>query len=155
MKRQPNDAFQFAVGLLARREHAQKELIQKVRQKFSELDCADEQHLLERLQSYGYQCDTRYVEMVARARTSRGYGPRYIRQYVEMRGVARDITEDVLKDYAGQWLELAIQALQKRHTPTQVMENRAKCIRFLLGRGYDPEIARQAIEESLDHHHEE
>ena len=155
MKNQPDALFQYAVGLLTRREHSRHELLLKIRQKFSSVDAPAETKVLERLEDLGYQSDERYVEMVVKARTNRGYGPRYIRQYIETRGVSRDLIAAALEPYAYEWLELANQTLTKRYNSAQVHENRAKCIRFLLGRGYDPDIARKAVEESLKNYHEE
>lgn len=155
MQRQSEELFQYAVGLLARREHASFELQQKFKQKFPSTDSALYAKVLERLIELGYQSDERYTNMLVRAKVSRGYGPRYISQYLNSRKISRELIQEALAPFAYDWLDLAIEQAKKKFSCEKMVENQSKCIRFLLGRGYDPDIAQKAVKESLKSYHEE
>lgn len=139
----------YAVRLLTRREYSRHELRLKFEQKFKTEDQMLIDAVLVKLEASEYQSDWRYTEMVVRGRVNRGYGPRYIEQYLSLKGISREMIKETLQPFSSKWFQLATETLSKRYSKEQLQENRAKIIRFLLGRGYDPGIAIKALEQSL------
>ncbi|MCR6651541.1 MAG: recombination regulator RecX [Cellvibrionaceae bacterium] len=73
--------------LLARREHSQYELQQKLLQRFpGAADLIGE--VLDGAADDGYQSDSRFAEAYIRARSNKGYGFQRLRQELRLRGVA-------------------------------------------------------------------
>jgi regulatory protein len=81
-----------AVGLLARREHSAYELTQKLANSDAPLD--EVAQVIEQLQQAGLQSDLRFAENYVRYRSQRGNGPLRIKQELNERGVASDISEN-------------------------------------------------------------
>lgn len=75
--------------LLARREHASQEILQKLKTRGH--DPAAVAPVLEDLQRRGLQSDRRFTEAYIRSRAERGYGPQRIINELRQRGVAEDL----------------------------------------------------------------
>jgi regulatory protein len=139
-----------AVGLLARREHSAYELKQKLAK--AEVSIDEVIDVIEQLQRAGLQSDLRFAENYVRYRSQRGNGPLRIKQELNERGVASDITENQLNQIEIDWYELANNVRCKRFgeaSPTDFKE-RAKQQRFLQYRGF----SHDHINESLNRHDE-
>ena len=77
------DAYQVALDLLARREHARVELEQKLQKKgFPESRI---HQALQQLTEKGFQSDERYIEDFVRSRVYKGNGPLRILQELRLR----------------------------------------------------------------------
>lgn len=135
------DAYDVAVGLLARREHSRGELCQKLAERG--FDDQAQQTALEALGEAGLQCDQRFVESFIRSRIARGQGPVRIRAELGRRGVDGHLIGQGLLDAESEhdWSELAAQALEKRwpQVPTEARE-KAKAMRFLAQRGFPQDV---------------
>lgn len=139
-----------AVGFLARREHSAHELKQKLAK--AEVASEEIEEVLIQLQEAGLQSDHRFAENYVRYRSQRGYGPLRIKQELNERGVASDITADQLSQIEIDWFELAYDVRCKRfgeQSPADFKE-RAKQQRFLQYRGF----SHEHINESLNRYDE-
>ena len=99
-----------AVAHLARREHTEKELTEKLSKKF-------EQHIVEEtiteLRERGDLCDKRFAEMLVRTRFNRGFGPLYIAKELRFKGVDVELGKECLQDYDGRWQVKAVELVQR------------------------------------------
>ena len=88
-------AFNKASDLLALRDHSEKELLQKLRQKgFS--DGAEE--AMEKLKSYGYLDDSRFALRFAQElQRVKHYGKKRIEQELYRKGISREVVSDTLE----------------------------------------------------------
>ena len=143
-----SELFQMAMEYLARRDHAEKELRQKL---ITKLDKENEQTpqwlntVIKKLQELGYQSDERYIEMLVRARTERGYGPQFIRQYLQQYQLDSLLIEEYLDPKDNSWNERALAQLEKKfRQPTQDFKTRQKQQRHLYQRGFSSDNIRWA-----------
>ena len=123
-----------AIRLLARREYARAELLQKLLAKGAEPDAA--RLLLDELSAQGYLSDARYAQ-AAVAHQSRAFGRRRIAATLTAKGVARADIETALAE-AGIDDEAALRALWQRrfgHAPVDERD-KARQVRFLHARGF-------------------
>ncbi|WP_182440058.1 regulatory protein RecX [Colwellia sp. RSH04] len=132
-------ALQCAVGLLARREHSELEIQQKLKQREylqSDIDAAISQ-LLEK----NYLSDNRFAETVCRYRSNRGYGWQYIANELKQKGVCSTIIHQLHKNCEIDWYLQAELAYNKRFGIKTICDqkDRAKRIRFLQYRGFSTE----------------
>ncbi len=122
--------------LLARREHSQKELLNKLQLrgfgKHEILAVIDEFSL------QGWQSDSRYAESYARSRILKGYGPAWISYELKKKGIEAVDLEDLVCKTAGSWLELLEQVYTKKYGyDLRIDRNEwAKRSRFLMQRGF-------------------
>ncbi|MDD1642727.1 MAG: regulatory protein RecX [Methylobacter sp.] len=122
--------------LLARREHSQKELLNKLLVKGLAKD--DILAVVEELALQGWQSDLRYAESYARHRIQKGYGPVSVAYELRQNGVDAVNLEDIVQQVAGSWMELLEQVYTKKYGHDLLMDRIewAKRSRFLLHRGF-------------------
>ena len=134
-----------AVRLLARREHAAKELADKLRRKGHAPEHIDA--ALQRLQAQGLQSDERYAEILTRTRVEAGYGPLRIRQELARAGVATELIDAALAPYHDHWSEAVERVRQRRFPggPPHDPRERARQTRFLLYRGFPAELVHAVL----------
>ncbi len=88
-------AFNKASDLLALRDHSEKELLQKLRQK-GFADGAEE--AMEKLKSYGYLDDSRFALRFAQElQRIKHYGKKRIEQELYRKGISREVVSDTLE----------------------------------------------------------
>jgi regulatory protein len=144
-----SEAYAAAIGLLARREHAARELAGKLRSRG--FDAAVIEQVLARLADERLQSDERYAEVYLRQRGGKGYGPERIRAELRERGI-----DDALiaanfrraeEEEGIDWFELAARAYAKKfgNRPIEDMKDRAKRQRFMQYRGFSHEQIAEAI----------
>lgn len=125
-----------ALYLLARREHSQFELRNKLLQRKFPVALI-ESALLELLQE-GWQSDKRFAESYAHMRINRGFGPLRIRYELQQRGIKDDLIDACVPDDNEFWLE-KISLLCKKKFSKKVIKDikeRARQQRFLQQRGF-------------------
>ncbi len=132
--------------LLAMREHSVKELHQKLGKRFPEaIDNIN--HVLIGLEQDDLQSDERYCEEYIRMRIRQGKGPIKITQELEEKGIMTSAIRTKLNERNTSWLDLASEVKRKRFgqsTPLALKE-KAKQIRFLLYRGFSPEVVHAVV----------
>ena len=121
---------------MARREHSQKELLNKLLVKGLAKD--DILAVVDELALQGWQSDLRYAESYARHRIQKGYGPFSVAYELRQNGVDAVNLEDIVQKVAGSWMELLEQVYTKKYGHDLLMDRNewAKRSRFLLHRGF-------------------
>ena len=139
-KKQKQTALHCGVGLLARREHSEFELRQKLSTR--EFDADDIELAIERLLAQDYLSDTRFAQSTCRYRVNRGYGWRYIANELKQKGVCSTIIQQLQKNCEIDWYLQAELAYNKRFGESRLenaqatQKEQAKQIRFLHYRGF-------------------
>jgi len=132
-----------AYGFLARREYSRTELARKL-SAYADADEVDD--LLAALVAEGALSDQRFAESLANSRSGR-YGSRRLAQELREKGVEDAHGRDVLevareRDVAGAhtvWLK-------KFGTTATDAKERARQYRFLLGRGFPPDVVAKVVQ---------
>ncbi len=127
---------EVCLRLLARREHSQKELLNKLALRGFDRD--DAQPVIDELVQQGWQDDLRYAENYARFRIRKGYGPIRVGYELLQNGIAAFDLEDIVQEEAGSWMGLLEQVYSKKYTHDTALDRNewAKRSRFLLHRGF-------------------
>lgn len=122
--------------LLARREHSQKELLNKLLVKGLAKD--EILAVIEDLALQGWQSDSRYAESYARHRIQKGYGPIAVAYELRQNGVDAVNLEEIVQKIAGSWLDLLVRVYTKKYGHDLLMDRDewAKRSRFLIQRGF-------------------
>lgn len=143
-----------AVRILASRDHSEQELRRKL--KVNPLNNRDDapsaaqlDENIDKAIAWCYEQnwldDHKFAMAYIAGRSRRGYGPLYIRQALQQKGVAREVSEQAFGDSAIEWCEIAKDvALRKFGTPLpESWQKRVKVQRFLLSRGFFMEDIQQ------------
>lgn len=139
------EAFERAVEALSHKERTAAELgawLAKRGFAPAEIEAA-----VGRLVAAGGLDDEQFARRFAEdKRELRGWGPERIQQALAGRGVDRDLIEAALAgDGRGAQLERAIDLLDRRGDPPLDEAARARALAFLARRGYDSELAYDAV----------
>ncbi len=133
---------QKALDLLARREHSQLELKQKLIAR--DFDTAEVDAVIYKLASEHLQSDERFTENYIRSRARKDYGPIRIQQELRTKGIEAAI------DFNNQsWFENARRAKLKKfgNSIPQDLQSRAKQVKFLQYKGFTHDQINYALEE--------
>jgi len=139
-KFQKQTALHCGVGLLARREHSEFELRQKLN--IREFHVDDIELAIERLLEKGYLSDERFAISTCRYRANRGYGWYYISNELKQKGVCSTIIQQLQNNCEIDWYLQAELAYNKRFGDLRIKDTqdgqkeKAKRIRFLQYRGF-------------------
>lgn len=141
-------ALELAYRYLNRRERTAYELRQHLLG--HGLDIGPTEAAIEELSQLGYLDDTRYARMFTQdKRRLENWGSGRITRALRARGIDRELIEEALaEDAASDETELdrALALLRQRFTrPPQERRERDRALGLLLRRGYEPELATQAI----------
>lgn len=124
-----------AMSILARREHSQKELEQKLTRQFGVNECI--LTAIDQLQKEGLQSDERFAEAFTSYRQRKGQGPVRILHELKNKGVHDQIIELYIDTSDECWIALAKNVWEKRFgSKPENMKERARQIRFLQYRGF-------------------
>lgn len=125
------------MNALARREHSQKELLQKILPKFPEQKALIFT-ALEQLVDDNLQSDQRFAEAFIRARVARGYGAGRIALELAQRGINDALVDEVLLASGVVWHDLLLEQFEKKYQSVlpKTLEEKAKLQRFFLHRGF-------------------
>ena len=126
-----------AMDTLARRDHGQGELIDKLAGKGFERRVVEAEVL--RLADEGLQSDTRFAENFVQSRVNQGKGPVRIRVELRQKGIPDGIVEAAIEQTAIDWFELAESVRARKFgiaRPANFKE-KARQMRFLQYRGFE------------------
>jgi regulatory protein len=139
------EARKKAMDLLARREHGRAELERKLIAAGFDADVAAD--ALQRLADEGLQSDRRFVESFVQSRINQGKGPLRIHADLGQRGIAAGLVDEVLEQAGEDWVALAREARLKKFGRSRPagFEDKARQMRFLQYRGFEPDQIRTAI----------
>ena len=107
MKKQApkQSAKEAAIGYLSRRDHAEKELRQKLKTRgYSESDITE---AIDFCQDYNWLDDARYAGMMMRNGIAKGWGELRIKQEMKMKGVHGTIVCQIFEESDTDWYEQA------------------------------------------------
>jgi len=142
-KTDPVDPYSKGIGLLARREHAARELKSKLVRRGIEKDEVDS--VLSQLQSKDFQNDARFGEMLVRTRIESGYGPRWIIAELKTHGISESKARELIDAAEPDWPSIVHNQLRRRYgKPTASLAERVKRANFLLRRGFDAATVQSA-----------
>lgn len=131
-------AYAKALTLLARREHSQLELKQKLL--LREHPPEDIDAVIAELKAQGLQSDERFTEAYIRTRARRGFGPRRIEIELRERGIGEDMIGAHLDAYSEMWKENIHEVWRKKYNViASDFDERAKQMTFLQYRGFTTE----------------
>ena len=132
-----------ALGYLARREHSRLELEKKLTPYTSTAE--DLSSMLDSLERCGFLSAERMVEQIVHVRRNR-FGSRRIVYELQQKGIDEELISAALQRLKGTELEAARTVWQKKFgtAPASATE-RAKQIRFLMGRGFGTGIITQVL----------
>lgn len=128
-----------AMDLLARREHSEQELRQKLKSREYETDAIEE--VLQELISDRLLSDERFTEAYVNHRFNAGVGPLKIRHELRQKGVTDLLSDEFLEPLSDRWDQLMVQQRVRKYgevIPVGYVE-RMKQARFLQNRGFSPE----------------
>lgn len=129
------DIRECAIGFLARREHSQYELKQKLLGRgFSNLAI---ETLLRSLAQEGLQSDERFAEIYVHHRVETGFGPRRISLELQKKGLASSLIRYYLSQDEAFWWSALSSAWQRKYH-TKCKKDFGKQARFLIQRGFVP-----------------
>ena len=138
----------LAMNWLARREHSQAELREKLAAREIEPEIIS--ITVKKLASEGLVSDERFAEAFVAARIRKGQGPVRIRAELKKRGVGAELVQLHVYDAGHDWVALARDVRRKKFgdpVPAEFKE-KAKQMRFLEYRGFFSEQIQAAIGES-------
>ena len=136
-------AYNYAVSLLSRRDHSEKELMTKLTQK-GYTNGAEE--AIEKLKDGGYVSDERFARLYVRElQTFKKYGKRRIEQELYRKGIDREIIRSVLDE--ADFDESKLVSLIERKYGRYLSDEKgiAKTINGLLRMGYSYSEIRDAL----------
>jgi regulatory protein len=142
-------ALDSAFRILARRDHTQKELAVKLRQKGYDRAATDS--ALSRCQALGYLDDAKTAAIIAGHLAKSGYGPLRVRQTLRQKGIEDALIEEALIRCGDEETQLlsARRMLKKKASQlsreVDPWKRRQKAHRFLAGRGFPSAVINQAI----------
>jgi regulatory protein len=138
-------AFERALEALSQHERTSGELCEWLAERGFER--AEIEAAVERLIEAGAVDDERFaLRFAADKRELRGWGPDRIREALSGRRVSRDLIDAALADEEpSAQLERAIALLERRPELPADAPSRARAVAYLARRGYDSEIAHDAV----------
>lgn len=130
-------AYAKALGLLVRRERSRREL--QTRLERDGYSAEESSAAMETLQAGGQLSNARFAEMLARTRSSNGYGPLRITAELRTHAIADAEIRAVLDALEVDWQELAQRQLRRHFGQGGVADAKARARQaaFLLRRGFD------------------
>ncbi|MFL2504678.1 MAG: regulatory protein RecX [Candidatus Azotimanducaceae bacterium] len=137
-----------AMNFLARREHSRRELIFKLRKRFTD---SDEQIIEEvsRLCSEGLQSDYRMASEYVHFRSKRGLGPKKIKAELRLKGISDSLLEQIFSESGVDWRNILEKVINKKTSQDgfalDSLETKHKVNNFLQKRGFEPDQIRDFI----------
>jgi regulatory protein len=147
LREQP-DLKTRALRYLARREHSRLELERKLAPHTD--DAAELETVLDEMERRGWLSAQRVVEQTLHNRRTR-YGSRRIVRELEDKGIAEALITEAARQLRAGEVDAAREVWRRKFgtLPGDARE-RARQMRFLLGRGFDPEAVNKVVNEKND-----
>lgn len=141
-------ALQYAVYLLSRRDHSERELRQKLKQKEYELD--EIEQAVAKVQENSWQDDTRFCSLFIRQRARQGYGPLRIKQELRLKGIADWLVVQQLDEAELDWFEIAEMVFDKKKPREWDIKAKQKIWRYMLSHGFEFDHFSHLLELDID-----
>ena len=139
----PKEVRDACLRLLTRREHSQKELLNKL--SIKGFDKSELQIAIDVLAEQDWQSDQRFAESYSRYRIKKGYGPIKIAFELQQRGIEDTHVDPVELDLADSWDEIIDSVYLKKYTDDKKLTHKEwlKRNRFLQQRGFNNDMINQ------------
>ena len=136
-------AYNCAVSLLSRRDHSERELLRKLKEKgYAE----GAQEAVEKLKSSGYIDDERFCRLFASELVRlKGYGKKRVEQELYRKGVSRDIIYSVLEEITFDTDTLSDIIKRKYLSKLNDEKGRQRTFNALMRLGYSYSEIREAL----------
>ena len=137
-----------AMNFLARREHSRRELIFKLRKRFTD---SDEQisEEVSRLGSEGLQSDYRMASEYVHFRSKKGLGPKKIKAELRLKGISDSLLEQIFSESGVDWRNILEKVINKKTSQDgfalDSLETKHRVNNFLQKRGFEPDQIRDFI----------
>lgn len=141
------EAMQRALKLLERRDYAEGELIDKLKQKGIEEEAAAK--AAERLTELGYINDKKFAAILVRHYSAKGFGPGKIRSEFIKRRVPRELWDEALSEFPESVDKVYSLFLKKLGTKERSRENISKASASAARRGFSWEEINDAVQRLL------
>ena len=135
-------ACEAAASILARREHAERELRQKLKRKGFSSSVLDE--AIDELIERDWLNQARYAHFMARHRAQQGRGPRWLQAELQSHGVAAEDIQAAIQQDELDWQQACVRALSRMSGERDVA-NLMKCRQKLYQRGFENEHIEAAM----------
>ena len=141
----PLEARKKAMDYLARREHGRAELLHKLEKAGFNPEIASD--AVVQLVDDGLQSDQRYVESFVQSRIQQGKGPVRIRAELRERRLSDSAIEQGIANADQDWVALARDVRSRKFGDSRPADFNAKAkqMRFLQYRGFEPDHIRAAV----------
>ncbi len=135
----PRNLRNMAMDFLARREHSEQELRQKLNARHYDDEEVDA--VLQQLKAEHLQSDERFTESYVNHRFNAGIGPLKIRYELRHRGINELLVDGFLEPLDDEWEPMMRQQRTRKFGETLPTDYgaRMKQARFLQNRGFSPE----------------
>ena len=134
------------LDLLSRREHSQKEIIDKLKDRVGSKQKLFEE--LNKLSEENLQSDERFAESYTRSRSVKGFGPEKISFELKSKGINENLVDKMVYSDEINWMEIIRLEYEKKFNIHNNFSdediNRAK--KFLLQRGFNFEQINKLFE---------
>ncbi len=129
----------IALDFLARREHSEQELRQKLEARADDND--EVATVLQKLKDERLQSDERFTEAYVHHRVNAGIGPLKLRHELRQKGIEESLADVSLAAMDDQWDAMMRQQRERKYGSTIPADYaaRMKQARFLQNRGFSPE----------------
>ena len=139
-------ALSYALKLLGVRDYFKNELFSKTAAKFGEIEAS---MAIEAIESYGWLNDEKTADNYIRIKLLSGYGPYYISGKLYEKGFSLS-ADEIIKKAEGAEIDLEAQieklaARYKGKSTGDLYKDRAKCMRFLMNRGYPLQLCDKIL----------
>jgi len=98
-------AKNYALSVLARREHTEKEIFNKLYRKFPDFDPILFNSLISELVGAGYLSEQRFCESYIRSRINKGFGCDRIEKELKEKGLSSSLVFSYLEEYQNQSID--------------------------------------------------
>lgn len=128
---------QFAIKMLARRNHAASELVDKITKRGGDAQLA--QQVVADLQQQNLQSDADFIQSAINNAVYRQHGPFKLRQQLQQHALDGALIEEILAANNINWQQLALQLYRRKFTEPVDFQNPReyqKRQRFMQSRGF-------------------
>jgi len=133
---------QTCLRLLARREHSQRELFDKLALRGFRYE--EVEPVITAIAERNWQNDERYADCFARQRIEKGYGPIRIAYELQQRGISNICLDAMVEEQAGGWLNLLLDVYSRKYDEARNLSQSEwlKRCRYLQQRGFSSELIK-------------
>ena len=122
----------------------------EVDRKLRSLGCTEQQRssILSSLQEDDYLNEKRFAHSFVRGKINQNqWGRIRIKKELEWRGLDKETIQDALSAFDNDAYIVILQGLVRKKLPAGDIREREKTIRYLIGRGFEPDLVIQTINE--------